>query len=843
MPEIGQATLTVTPVLQGAQEKITNDLTEAATTAGTAAGEAVGTSMTEAISSKMSSAGDALTKGITAPIAAIGVAAVAAWNEVDAGLDTIITKTGASGEALEEMNGILEDITTSIPTDFETAGAAIGEVNTKFGATGQALEDLSSKYIKFAKLNGTDVSKSVDVTSKALAAFGLGAEDAGALLDALNATGQATGASVDSLASSLTANAPAFQELGLSIEQATVMLGQLEMSGANSETVMGGLRKALKNAAEDGIPLDQALSDLQDTILNGKDGVDGLTASYDLFGKSGDAIYNAVKNGTLDFQNLGGAIEDFGGSVDETFDATLDPMDEMTTTLNQLKLTGSDLVVAAGPLITDILGGLATGATAVTEAWRSLSPEMQTTVVAIAGVAAAAGPILSIGGAIIGGITTLTGGLGALSGGIAATGTASAAAAAPVAAAGTSLTTMAGAALQMIAAAAALYIAAQAVGVLVDAAIRITDAGGPAIAVLAGMAIGVGALMGVAAALGPALTAGAVGIGVFGAAMVGIGAGIDLASAGIARVTAAVGGLVETIAANADGINSTVANVGETFDGTVTTIADGMATVIDAISGGVSGVLDSVAGIFDSMGTAALNAGTGFEKLAGAVVNLTANTNVLDLGASLAAVAGGVDKINASASGAGDAATKVGTLTTSMTSLTTATKTSTTTMTAFGTSMSAAMLMASVSIRTANLAGSMSSAINSAYWVAAAGINNLRSLFSGTRFSFNQHIAVPHFSMAGAFDAQTGTVPSITTRWYAKAAEYGALFSTPQIIGVGDASQPELLIGLDTLREQLGTGMQVINNITVDGAEDPEEWAERFAREMQRQARMGGAYA
>jgi hypothetical protein len=815
-------------------------MTQAAEPAGKAAGEAVGTSMTEAISDKMSSAGAALTKGITAPLTAVGVAAVAAWTEVDAGLDIIVQKTGATGEAMEGMTEALENIVTTIPTDFETAGAAIGTVNTRFGLTGKALEDLSGKFIKFASLNGTDVSGSIDTVQKALAAFGLGAEDAGALLDTLNATGQATGASVDTLAASLVANAPAFQELGLSIDEATVMMGKLEMSGANSETVLGGLRKALKNAAEDGVPLDQALSDLQNTILNGKDGVDGLTAAYDLFGKSGDQIYTAVKNGTVDFANLASGIEDFGGSVDETFEATLDPMDSFTTTMNELKLAGSDLVVAAGPLITGVMSGLAEGASAAAEAWGSLSPEMQTTVVAIAGIAAAAGPVLSIGGAIMGGITTITGGLGVLSGGIAATGAASGAAAAPVAAASASLSTMAGSALQMIAAAASIYVVAQAFSVLVDGAIRISSAGGPAIATLAGMAIGAGALMGVAAALGPALTAGAVGIGVFGASMVGIGAGVDLAATGVAKVTDSVGGLVETISANADGINSTVSNVGETFGGVVETISGGIATVIEAISGGVSGVLDSVAGIFESMGQAALDAGTGFEKLANAVVNLTANTGVLDLGATLTAVSVGVDKINTSASGAGDAAAKVNTLSTSMTNLATASKTSTTTMTAFGTGMSATMAIASASIRSSNLAGSMSSAVNSAYWTAAAGINNLRSLFANTHFSFNQHIAVPHFSMSGSFNAETGAVPSITTRWYAKAAEMGALFTEPQIIGVGDAAQPELLIGLDTLREQLGTGMQVTNYITVDGAEDPEDWAERFAREMQRQARMGG---
>ena len=71
----------------------------------------------------------------------------------------------------------------SIPTDFATAGSAVGEVNTRFHLTGQELEDLSTKFVQFSALNNTDVSSSIDSVQKVLEAFGLSAEDAGAMLD------------------------------------------------------------------------------------------------------------------------------------------------------------------------------------------------------------------------------------------------------------------------------------------------------------------------------------------------------------------------------------------------------------------------------------------------------------------------------------------------------------------------------------------------------------------------------------------------------------------------------------------------------------------------------------
>lgn len=373
----------------------------------------------EEVGGKVKGAGDSLTKNITAPIVATGAAALAAFNEVDAGYDVVIQKTGATGQAAQEMYNIVDQLATSIPTDFATAGEAVGEVNTRFGLTGEALQDLSEKFIMFAQLNNTDVTSSVDSVQKALSAYGLTAEDAGALLDRLNKTGQETGVSVDTLTAGLIQNGTAFQELGLNIDQSVALMGEMEKSGANSETVMQGLRKALKSAAEDGKPLNQALDELQDAIENGTDDMDGLTAAYELFGKSGDQIYGAVKNGSLDFRNLGKDASDATGSVAGTFEETLDPIDQWQTTLNQLKLTGAELGATIGEVLQPVLERVAEVAQSLREKWEALSPAQQNMIVDIAGIVAVVGPIVAIIGSIITGIgglitaiTTIAGVLG-----------------------------------------------------------------------------------------------------------------------------------------------------------------------------------------------------------------------------------------------------------------------------------------------------------------------------------------------------------------------------------------------------------------------------------------------
>ena len=212
---------------------------------------------------------------------------------------------------------------------------------------------------------------------------------------------------MDSLLSGLIQNGTAFQEMGLSAEQAAIFMGQMETSGANSETVMQGLRKALKSATEEGIPLNDALATLQDTILNGTDSMDGLTAAYDLFGKSGDQVFAAVQNGTLSFTDLGTAALDSSGSVAEAFDAMKDPTDEATMAMNQAKLAGAEIGKTLLEIAAPAIEKLADIIKDLKERWDSLSPSTQQNIVKFGLVAAAIGPVIAIVGTFISTIGSL----------------------------------------------------------------------------------------------------------------------------------------------------------------------------------------------------------------------------------------------------------------------------------------------------------------------------------------------------------------------------------------------------------------------------------------------------
>ena len=367
------------------------------------------------VGKKISDVGQGLTTHVTAPIVAVGGASLAAFNEVDSAYDTVIKKTGATGDAAQAMYDIIDNLATSIPTDFNTAAEAVGEVNTRFGLTGDELEDLAGQFVKFADLNNTDVSTSIDLVQSAMAAFGVETEDAADVLDILNKAGQDTGVPLDQLAASLTTNGTALQEMGFGINESVGFLANLDKSGVDSASVMTGLKKALQNATKDGKSMGDALSELQDDLENTDSDTEAAQKAMELFGnKAGPAIAQAVRDGRLSFDELSATVTDWGDSVNDTFNETLDPIDQWQMTMNDLKLAGAEVGSVIGELLAPMLQKAADVIRDLKAKWDELSPGTQQAIVTAAGILAVVGPIVALIGSLVTGIGGLITSVGAI---------------------------------------------------------------------------------------------------------------------------------------------------------------------------------------------------------------------------------------------------------------------------------------------------------------------------------------------------------------------------------------------------------------------------------------------
>ena len=356
------------------------------------------------VGDKISGLGDALMP-VTAGITALGTASVTAWKEIDESMDSVIARTGATGEALEEMQGIIEDIATTIPADFSTVANSVAEVHTRFDLSGQNLEDLSAAFIKFAQLNNTDVVSSIDNVSAMMAAWSIDTKDAANVLDVLNAVGQQTGASADELANILQANALSFKEMGYDISEAAVLLGQMEKNGVDASTGVTALRKAMVKAISDGTDLNAVITEWEALMGSSASEAEKLAATEEIFGSRAFAqLYNAISEGNISFTEINASMNDFSGNLEKTFSATLDPADEFKTTMNELKVLGAEIGEEILPVLVDVLKDLKPILDSVREAWEAMSPEDQRKLIENLGKLAAIAPALSISGRAISGI-------------------------------------------------------------------------------------------------------------------------------------------------------------------------------------------------------------------------------------------------------------------------------------------------------------------------------------------------------------------------------------------------------------------------------------------------------
>ena len=206
------------------------------------------------------------------------------------------------------------------------------------------------------------------------------------------------------------------------------------------------------------------------------------------------------------------------------------------------------------------------------------------------------------------------------------------------------------------------------------------------------------------------------------------GEGLQMILNGVATVVTALGPVIQTVF---EGICSTI----ESFGSIIATVFDGISGVITAFGEAVSGVLQSVSGVIDSIGTAALNAGKGFKELAKGIQIIT-GLNLLDMGASLAAVAAGIGAISAASVGIGSAGTQMMALVTAIsmvgTTFASTSATVTSSLNSIISAMSAAEARASTSGTamgtkfTSGLKGSLSRGVS----VARSSCNNIISAFN-----------------------------------------------------------------------------------------------------------------
>lgn len=354
-------------------------------------------------------AGSVINKG-SAAAAAVLAGSVASFKDLDEGYDVIVKKTGATDDKFESLKKTADELFSGSTFDMTDIGNAIGEVNTRFGYTEDKLKSVTEQYLEFAKINDADVSDSISKTARIMQAWDISADNLPDLLGMITAKGQETGVAVGGLMDKVLDNNATFKEMGLSLEESITLMAQFERNGVNDSTALTAMKTAVKNAAKEGKPLSDVLRENVNDIKSASNETEALQKATELFGSKGAAeMANAIKEGRIDFDNLSGSMSSYKDTVKQTYDATLDPLEESKQVINNLKLAGADLAATAlkegQPLIEDVIDGVK----GVTNWLKKLTPEEKKTLTEAIKIVAVAGPVVTIGGKLTKGIGNIVG--------------------------------------------------------------------------------------------------------------------------------------------------------------------------------------------------------------------------------------------------------------------------------------------------------------------------------------------------------------------------------------------------------------------------------------------------
>lgn len=383
------------------------------------------------ISSAATSAGLKLTAGLTLPIVGFGAVAVKESAKVESGLSEVVTLFGDTGDAakatFDYLQSGLADLSNEVGIAQDVLTGGLYQAISAGVPKENAFEFL--KVASKASIAGvTDVETAVDGLTTTLNAFGLDASQAGAVADSMFATVQGGKTTFEELSGYLFQVAPAAAAAGVSFQEVNAAIATLTAAGVPTAQASTQLRAALVGLQRPSAELDSIFQSLgyqnAQAALEAKGLGFALKAVSDASGGNNGKLTELLGSveavgaaqiiagtGAEKFADELARQADAAGSVDDAFGT----MDESTTRQwARLTVEVKNLAIEFGNLLLPILREIVPYVQSLTDWIKNLSPETKDLAIKIAGIAAAAGPVLLIIGKVAGAFSALAGIIGGI---------------------------------------------------------------------------------------------------------------------------------------------------------------------------------------------------------------------------------------------------------------------------------------------------------------------------------------------------------------------------------------------------------------------------------------------
>jgi len=364
------------------------------------------------VGQKFTAVGKKLTMMVTLPILAVGAAAVKMGADFEQSMMNAASVSGATGEELKRMEGIAREMgETTVFSAKQSADAMyfMASAGWKVNDMGKAIKPT----LDLAAATQSDLAFTTDTVVASLNQFQLGSGGAERVTNVFAAAIGNSQATMEKLSASMRYVGPLFNSMGKSVEEAAATLMVLYNAGYDASMAGTALRMGMvklmdgtKKTTDALARLGLKLKDVDPTTMHFADIIEILGERgaktkdvIDIFGvRAGPAFAALISQG-------GDAIRKFEKEITGTNAAAKMAEMQINTLKGSFKLLTSALTEAAiqifkvlGPGIKDLVDNKLKPAVL----WfNKLSEGTKKTIITVAGLAAAAGPLLLIFGKLL----------------------------------------------------------------------------------------------------------------------------------------------------------------------------------------------------------------------------------------------------------------------------------------------------------------------------------------------------------------------------------------------------------------------------------------------------------
>lgn len=378
---------------------------------------------------KVSAVGDKMTAAVSAPIAAAGAGALKAAMGYEDALAKLSTIADTTEVPMEELSNQILELSKTSGISAETIAGNVYDAISAGQKTADAVNFVSNAT-QLARAGFTSTDAALDILTTSLNAYGLAAEDVSRVSDVLINTQNLGKTTVDQLASSMGKVIPTAKANGVEIETlagayavmtangiataetTTYFNSMLNELGKNGSSAANAFAEATSEIKEGGLTMSEAMEmgwSLSD-VLNAldKQAAENGTTISNMFGsaEAGKAAAVLLDN-SAKLDDAIAAMGNSAGATESAYAKLNTTSFEVDKTINELKIAlieiGNVLKSELAPIFEKVVKKIKE----LTSAFSNMSAAEKEQVVKIAGIVAAIGPLLAVGGRLITGIGTV----------------------------------------------------------------------------------------------------------------------------------------------------------------------------------------------------------------------------------------------------------------------------------------------------------------------------------------------------------------------------------------------------------------------------------------------------